>query len=202
MTILAIAPRSYWKSTPRRPTQSGIIHDYSDTIHYALQEYPSAKIVLYGHSLGGAAAICTLAELQSDVSRPSVPSFDRIRGLILENPFTSVPAMIHALYPQRWLPYRYLAPLTFDKWDTLTALELHSVRDTVLGRVSREMLVLLSEHDEIVPREMGAQIFRLATRHHPHTSAAMVEVPRALHENAWTKKIWIDELSKYLARIT
>lgn len=199
--VLAMAPRSYWKSTPRRPTQSGIIQDYSDTLRYALEEYPSAKIVLYGHSLGGAAAICTLAELQPDADRPPTLYSDRIRGLVLENPFASIPSMVRALYPQLWLPYRYLAPLAFDKWDSLAALESHHSQDTVLGRVSRGMLVLLSERDEIVPRDMGAQIFRLATRNDPHTEATMVEIPRALHENAWTKKTWIEELTEYLTRV-
>ncbi|KXN90575.1 Protein bem46 [Leucoagaricus sp. SymC.cos] len=201
--VLAVAPRSYWKSTPRRPTQSGIIQDYITTLRYALQEFPAAQIVVYGHSLGGAAAICTLAELQqTQARRPYIPGLDRIRGLVLENPFASIPSMVRALYPQKWLPYRYLAPLAFDKWDALTALQSHIGQNTTLGRVSRDMLVLLSEHDEIVPQEMGAELFRLATEGQSHSKSTMVWVHSALHENAWTKKTWIDELRKYLTRLT
>ncbi|KAJ3575115.1 hypothetical protein NP233_g1313 [Leucocoprinus birnbaumii] len=205
IAILSMAPRSYWKSTPRWPTQVGIIQDYIDILQYALHAFPTARVIPYGHSLGGAAAICTLAELQPVVSADKLadsnPDFDRIRGLILENPFASIPGMVRALYPQRWLPYRYLAPLAFDKWDTLAALQPHVGQYTILGRTSREMLVLLSEHDEIVPREMGAQIFNLANQGHPLNQASVVEIPKALHENAWMKKAWTDVLLKYLTRI-
>lgn len=62
------------------------------------------------------------------------------------------------------------------------------------------MLVLLSEHDEIVPPEMGREIFHLATNG-GHGVARRVMIPNALHENAWMKKTWIDEMQKYLGRI-
>lgn len=201
--ILAIAPRSYWKSTPRWPTQSGIIQDYCDTVHYALREFPAARVILYGHSLGGAAAICTLNKLQqSRTDTPFNPCFDRIRGLVLENTFTSIPAMVRALYPQRWLPYRYLAPLAFDRWDVLAALKSHVGHDTVLGRISRNMLVLVSEHDEVVPQDMGVRIFKLATQGCHPNGTELVKIPKALHEDAWTRKMWTDELRKYILRVT
>ena len=201
--ILAIAPRSYWKSTPWVPTQSGIVQDYCDALHYALQEFPAARVILYGHSLGGAAAICTLSQLQqSPTDIPLNPCFDRIRGLVLENAFTSIPAMVRSLYPQKWLPYRYLAPLAFDKWDVPTALKSHIGQDTVLGRISRNMLIMVSEHDEVVPREMGSHIFKLATQGCLPSETELVEIPKALHENAWIRRMWIDELRKYISRVT
>lgn len=96
-----MAPRSYWKLTPRWPSGAGIIQDYQDVLRYALRRFPQARIVLYGHSLGGAAAICTLAQLEEPgVGTRLNPDFDRIRGLILESPFSSIPAMVPALYPQ------------------------------------------------------------------------------------------------------
>ncbi|KAF9445453.1 hypothetical protein P691DRAFT_710292 [Macrolepiota fuliginosa MF-IS2] len=202
IAIVAMAPRSYWKSTPRWPTENGIIQDYIETLRYTLERFPKARLVLYGHSLGGTAAICTLSKLhQSHTDRPSIPGSDRIRGLVLENAFTSIPAMVRTLYPQKWLPYRYLGPFAFDKWDTLAALRAHVGQDTILGRVSREMLVLLSEYDEIVPPAMGLEIFNLVTRGQ-QSRARSVIIPLALHENAWLRKTWIDEIQKYLVHIT
>jgi len=110
--------------------------------------------------------------------------------------------MVRSLYPQKWLPYRYLAPLAFDKWDVQTALKSHIGQDTVLGRISCNMLVLVSEHDEVVPREMGSYIFKLATQGCLPNETKLVEIPKALHENAWTRRMWIDELRKYISRVT
>lgn len=108
--------------------------------------------------------------------------------------------MVRALYPQKWIPYHYLGPLAFDKWDTLAALRLHHNRDTVLGRLSREMLMLLSEYDEMVPLSMGETIFNAATLGHD-TTARKVVIPKALHENAWMKQRWATEMQKYLTCI-
>lgn len=197
VAVLAVAPRSYWKSSSRRPTQAGITKDYCSVLRYALQRFPTARITIYGHSLGGAAAICVLHQLEGE--HPELRNdFNRIRGLILENPFSSIPAMVRALYPQKWLPYHHLAPLAFDKWDAVTTLATHVDKDdTVLGQAARTMLILLSEHDEIVPIEMGTQIFNAAMRG-PRCSARRVIIPRALHENAWNRKAWTDEVKRYL----
>lgn len=110
--------------------------------------------------------------------------------------------MVRALYPQRWLPYRYLAPLAFDRWDVLAALKSHVGHDTVLGRISRNMLVLVSEHDEVVPQDMGVRIFKLATQGCHPNGTELVKIPKALHEDAWTRKMWTDELRKYILRVT
>lgn len=64
---------------------------------------------------GGAAALDTAA------GGPHVlPTI--ICGLVLETPFTSVRAMLGAIYPQKWMPYRYLWPFLRNHWDTVAAL--------------------------------------------------------------------------------
>lgn len=59
--ILAIAPRSYWKSTNATPTERGITSDYVHALTYACTRFPTSSIIMYGHSLGGAAAVCLAA---------------------------------------------------------------------------------------------------------------------------------------------
>lgn len=51
-------------------------------------------------------------------SQPAPP----LAGLILETPFTSIKDMLAAMYPQRWLPYRYLWPFLRSPWDNRAAL--------------------------------------------------------------------------------
>ncbi|TDL22415.1 alpha/beta-hydrolase [Rickenella mellea] len=203
-TILAPAPRSYWRSTNRTPTERGILSDYKHSLHHAIQRWPGVPIILYGHSLGGAVAIRLLASLHSDDGK-----YDAITGLILENPFASVPAMVQALYPQRWLPYRYLGPFVWDKWDALAAMkevQQEQRRRTVLARVAPHVLVLLSEHDEIVPREMG-QALHAASKSDGQGGVAGVGESRpvviqdALHDNAWMQRQWVTEMRAYLEKV-
>lgn len=86
-----------------------------------------------------------------------------------------------------------------DKWDSLGALGPHIGRKSALERLARDTLILLSEHDEIVPLEMGTEIANFAMRE-PGANVRKVIVPRALHdENAWKRKTWVDEVRAYLA---
>ncbi|KAG5339232.1 hypothetical protein C0989_005082 [Termitomyces sp. Mn162] len=203
-SILAPAPRSYW-SSPGRPTQPGILADYTAALTHTLHQFPNARVVLYGHSLGGAAALCLLA--QPNLSSLLGKDADRLRGVILENPFTSVPAMIKALYPQKWLPYRYLTPFVWDRWDALGAVEKLDGETSLLRRLCGRMLVLTSERDEVVPKEMGAAIVRAVSdksrgnREGESLRTRLVVIRGALHEDGWTRKGWEDVVGVYLRGI-
>jgi uncharacterized protein len=231
--ILSVAPRSYWKSTRKTPTQRGITTDYLHVLHHALNRFPHSSIVVFGHSLGAAAAICLLSQLYPS-DRPASasvwkwhyrlppslthdPKFSRVRGLVLENPFSSIPDMVHAFYPEKWLPYHYLGPLAIDKWDALGALRRcaqspsgpnKTEKDaSVLATLAPDALVLHSEHDEMVPKQMGETIYGLAqaavppARSNSHQIGRFVVVPRALHNTAWTKHAWADEIKRYLGQL-
>lgn len=238
--ILAPAPRSYWTSTTRSPTQQGIITDYMSALAFALQKWPSIPVVLYGHSLGGSVAVCLLEAIENRREETSFlmkdgldfESLERIKGLVLENPFSSIPGMVHALYPQKWLPYRYLTPFAWDKWDALRAMRnaktpIHQgftppnikvdsyansiTTERVLSRLARNMLVMVSEKDEVVPRSMGISIFEEASqigswegRDHDEkkrNEAKLIVIERALHEDAFRRKQWGLEISRYLDKV-
>lgn len=227
--IFAPAPRSYWASTNRTPTQRGILTDYLHAINYATQRWPGTPLVLYGHSLGGAIATCLLGalddvdgplDLKSLTSRTRDNCAPAIQGLVLENPFASIPDMVRELYPQRWLPYRFLAPLAWDKWDALGALR-KCKQGSVLQKISRNALVVVSEKDEVVPKTMGEAMFREMAMNElevealssgPATSTTSTEPPGsvakpklliikdALHENAWMQRQWAVGVARYLNR--
>jgi len=71
--------------------------------------------------------------------------------------------MVSAIYSQRWLPYHYMGPLVWDTWDALGAVS-DAPSESVLHRVLGDTMVVLSEHDEVVPVEMGHELFALVCR--------------------------------------
>ncbi|KAH9936510.1 Alpha/Beta hydrolase protein [Fomitopsis serialis] len=190
ISIVAVAPRSYWKSSSRTPTQRGLLADYTAALSYATHRYPDSTVVLYGHSLGGAIAVCLAASLDADdYPRPRIHS---------RKPFSSIGGMVQALYPQRWLPYCYLAPLAFDKWDAVASIREMRPR-SLLARVSRDALVLLSEKDEVVPTSMGMEVCeamqdKLVAEKGAASAAdgscRQVIIRNALHERAWVERQW------------
>ncbi|KAH9841709.1 Alpha/Beta hydrolase protein [Rhodofomes roseus] len=203
VSIVAVAPRSYWKSSSRTPTQRGILADYTAALSYATRRYPDSTVVLYGHSLGGAVAVCLAASLSAD-------DYPSVKGLILENPFSSIGGMVQALYPQRWLPYRYLAPLAFDKWDAVTAVR-ETRPQSLLARLSKDTLVLLSEKDEVVPTSMGMELYaalqeKLAADAGDASATnglcRQVVIRGALHERAWLERQWVSEMGAYMDSIS
>ncbi|KII86736.1 hypothetical protein PLICRDRAFT_43389 [Plicaturopsis crispa FD-325 SS-3] len=215
LTILAVAPRSFWKSPNKTPTQDGILADYLHTLQYAMDNFPTSKIVLYGHSLGGSVAVCLLSRLSDQSETPGLLYDERhrnIHGLVLENAFASIPGMVRALYPERWLPYHHLAPLAFDKWDALAAMRGTDGADdresSILARLEQNMLMLVSEKDEVVPRKMGDELWDASSRTKalnsvpsPRPFGRKIIVKDALHEDAWQQRQWSLEMTNYMQAI-
>ncbi|THH18207.1 hypothetical protein EW146_g2742 [Bondarzewia mesenterica] len=195
--VIAVAPRSYWTSTSARPTQDSLIMDYTHVLSYASSRFPDCALIVYGHSLGSAIAICLLAQLPSN-------KFIQVRGLILENAFASVPAMVQALYPQKWLPYHYMGPLVWDKWDALQAVK-RPPEGSLLKRLLSDTMVMVSEKDEVVPVQMGHDIFsesRASVKDSEVDLRRFIVVEGALHENAWTKRQWALAMKSYVHAVS
>ncbi len=117
------------------PSERGLYLDVRAAYHYLLNDkkIPAKQIIGYGESLGGA-VIIDLA-FHNDVG-----------GLIIESSFTSVRDMGKNIFP--FIP----AFLYKTKFDALS--KIVSVRSPVLAFHSPE--------DEIVPYELGRQLFDAA----------------------------------------
>ncbi|KAJ6604027.1 hypothetical protein B0H10DRAFT_1821682, partial [Mycena sp. CBHHK59/15] len=179
-----------WKSTPSCPTQRGIMADYKTVIHHTLSTFPNSKIVLW---VGQPPHVCSPSSTSLEAG------YAKIQGLVLENPFASIPRMVRTLYGQRWLPYHYLAPLAWDKWDAAQALS-SCAGDSALARLAPNMLVLLSEHDEVVPNEMGEELCAIGNSRGDGTMGGRV-IPAALHDNAHVQWVWRSEMQRYIADV-
>lgn len=97
-------------------SQAGLTADYTAALAFAASRFPTSRLTIYGHSLGASIALCLLAS-HTDVSKAAA----MVHGLVLENAFSNMPDMLRVLYPQRWLPYRYLGPFVCDRWDARAA---------------------------------------------------------------------------------
>ncbi|KAJ8695416.1 hypothetical protein PTI98_008018 [Pleurotus ostreatus] len=116
--------------------------------------------------------------------------------------------MVQALYPERWVPYRYLAPLVFDKWNAHSAMTRASNRqpgapETVLDRLRRDSLILVSEKDEVVPPQMSLRLAAAARNPADLSNAPKAKILEgALHENAWQTRTWRIEITRYISEIS
>ena len=111
--------------------------------------------------------------LQEDSNR-SVMGKPEIRGLLLETPFTSVKDMLATIYPQRWLPYRYLWPFLRSHWDSRQAL------GQIAGLGTKpQVLIMQAGKDELVPQSHGEELEKLFEGRQMEVKRLVV--PGALH---------------------
>ncbi|EAW12300.1 alpha/beta hydrolase [Aspergillus clavatus NRRL 1] len=183
---VALSYRGYWTSAGRA-TQSGIELDAQAFLDWAVGEYSvpgmELQVVLWGHSLGSAIASTALATY---LSRRGLESPRRgegdviapITGLILEAPVSSTKDMLISLYPQKWLPYRYLWPFLWNNWNSAVAMQRMArwrdqlrqpgktdasinggpeVASDSAGRVP-PILLLSAEKDEVIPSYAAVEL--------------------------------------------
>ena len=134
--ILIIDYRGYGLSEGS-PDEQGTYLDAEAAVAHALSrpDVDPERVVLFGRSLG--CAVAAEMAVRHDVY-----------AVVLESPFTSVPAMARRAYP--FLPG--LGLLTGNMYDTLGKT----------ARIRAPIMVLHGDSDEIVPFEMGREVFEAA----------------------------------------
>lgn len=144
-TAVALSYRGYWKSSGRA-SQRGIELDAQATLDWMKQNFgDDTPLILWGQSIGAGIASTAAAHHLAQHKKPS------IKALVMETPFTSVKSMLLALYPQKWLPYRYLHPFLWNQWDSEVALRTIAAQP-VQGQTMR-LLLMPATRDEVVPSE-------------------------------------------------
>lgn len=174
-TIVALSYRGYWTSRGR-PSQLGIELDARAALSWVKAQYDhgeeAVRVVLWGQSIGAGVVTTAAAQLltkRSVLTPPTRAEPFPFHALILETPFVSIRSMLVALYPQRWLPYRYLGPFLRNWWDIKAALRqiADASRGPSQARGSLEspkILLLQAEKDELVPREQAIELEELCRR--------------------------------------
>lgn len=152
---MAVSYRGYWTSSGRA-SQQGIEKDADAALSWLLQKYshllPRLRILIWGQSIGaGVATGLTAAYLNTPFPGQGQEGQRRppIDALILETPFTKVKDILLSLYPQKWLPYRYLDPFLRSHWDSMQAVQaIAEAKDT---QQKPKILILEAGSDEVVP---------------------------------------------------
>ena len=198
-TIIAISYRGFWASSGR-PSEAGIKLDASAAVAWVTENFSSnmngdeeVSLVLWGQSLGAgvaveAAAATTISRLDSSNDKKGM----ELEGLLLETPFVSVDAMLLELYPQKWLPYRYLGPFLRNHWDSKEALrrlagscEDRKMLADTWGSESVKIIILQAGKDELVPPTQGLELEACARG--MGFDVRRVEVKAALHNEVSVK---------------
>ncbi len=120
-------------------------HDTDGNIVHDTGRIP---VVIWGQSIG--AGVATTLAARQDIFSASRLS---LRSLILETPFLSIRAMLETLYPQKWLPYKYLWPFLRNHFDSGRALASMKENCEAEGVRSPRVLILEAGKDELVPKE-------------------------------------------------
>ncbi|KAL8995654.1 MAG: hypothetical protein Q9169_004663 [Polycauliona sp. 2 TL-2023] len=190
-TLVAVSYRGYWTSRGR-PFERGIQLDAAAAIEYTVSKLHKPgdrpiRLVLWGQSIGAGVATSAAAALSSTTKgtrggRDNNTAFtESVSGLLLETPFVSVRAMLTAIYPQKWLPYRYLGPFLRNHWDSRAALP--KIANSI-GRYPK-ILILQAANDELVPNGQGVELEETSRAH--GIDVQRIVISNALHNEAAIK---------------
>lgn len=136
VNVLLIDYRGYGRSDGE-PTEANIYADAQtayDWLREQKQRQP-AEIFLFGRSLGGAVAV-------------EIGATNECGGVIVESSFTSIVEMGRRVYP--YLPVSLLVRYPFDSISKIS-------------RIQSPVLVTHSPEDEMIPYEMGQQLYQAAS---------------------------------------
>lgn len=131
--LVALSYRGYGGSSGS-PSEEGLLADADAAYAFARRQYPEARIVAWGESLGTGVAVALAASKQVD-------------AVILEAPYTSTADIAFAAYP--FIPVSLLMKDQF-----------HS--DARIGKVTAPILILHGQRDHIIPFAYGQRLFEMA----------------------------------------
>lgn len=125
---------------PGAPTYAATAQDARGALAWVRSQYPAARIVVFGHSLGSAVA----AELTQAMA-PALPF-----ALVLQSPFTSAQGMAA----------RMLVPAIPGIWGMVSRVHYDTRR--IVASLDVPVWVSHGTHDVVVPVRMGRAVFAAA----------------------------------------
>ena len=163
--IVAFDYRGYGDSTGV-PSEQGLIIDTETVFNYTVNELKAENIYIYGRSLGGAVAIQFAAILGSRESPPPV------RGVLVENTFTSIADMIGSVFP--FLNFSVVKNFCLRlKWESCKWIEF----------IPYPMLLISGLKDELVPPSHMSHLKNLCDKF--SVKSELFTVENGTHNDTW-----------------
>lgn len=100
--------------------------------------------------------------------------------------------MLTAIYPQKWLPYRYLGPFLRNHWDSKSALQKMGDSSTPTPKI----LILQAGNDELVPNNQGLELegicrdLQISVTRHIISNALHTEIATKHREDKRLSAFW------------
>ncbi|ETV85902.1 hypothetical protein, variant 1 [Aphanomyces astaci] len=147
------------------PTERGLQLDAEGVVDYlhsrgASSVVDPSKLIVFGRSLGGAVAVYVAS------TRPT-----KVAGLIVENTFLSISAMVDQVMP--WLSYVKPVVLRLD-WSN----------EGRIPTLTHPILFVAGERDELVPHTHMQKLHALATK---SIRRQWLPIPRGTHNDSWMR---------------
>lgn len=204
-TQVGLSYRGYWTSSGS-PSEIGINYDTHAAVDWISQlhenTYGSAQrttqttkpiLFIWGQSIGSGFATNLAAA-------GVIPAHLEPTALILETPFLSVKEMLEVLYPEKWLPYKYLHPFLRNHLDSYRNLGTIAAARSQKGLLPPRIFILEAGRDELVPKRHPEELRRRCTELGIRCETAVV--PRAYHSDAMIGRAHVAEwIMKETARV-
>jgi fermentation-respiration switch protein FrsA (DUF1100 family) len=174
--IMLVDYRGYGQSEGS-PSQEGLVMDAEAALDYLLLRrdvVDPEQIFLFGRSLGGAVAMELTSRREA-----------QIRGIIVENTFTSMEDLVKHLSPAF---SKHIVRAMSNKWDTLS----------IIGNISKPMLLLSGRSDEIVPPRMMTQLYKAAVLSEGRELAAF---PKGKHNSTCLSRGYYETMKRFVDRV-
>ncbi|KAK0217068.1 Alpha/Beta hydrolase protein [Armillaria fumosa] len=178
--VLMVSYRGYGKSDGT-PSETGFQQDAQAALDYLKSDprFSKTRIFVYGQSIGGAVAIDLVSR------NPS-----KIFALILENTFTSLPALVPHVLP-------ILGPFTFlchQKWNSASKIPLIPARTPVL--------LLSGSADTLVPPEHMRELRDLMRKRGEVEVSRWEEFPGGQHNDTSAQRGYWNAVDDFVTSLT
>lgn len=186
-TQIGLSYRGYWTSKGR-PSEIGINYDTMAAVEWISQLHENTYkrdehgahgtkpiLIIWGQSIGAGFATNLAAA-------GVIPSHLEPTALILETPFLSIKEMLRELYPEKWLPYKYLYPFLRNFLDSYRNLGTIATARQEKDLPPPHILIVQAGKDELVPERHTKELEKRCDE--VGIPLQTFVAPRAYHSNA------------------